>query len=73
MCCGGRNERDIAENAAEPPHILVFEVAAVGPLVDLDREQVLAGLDLIRDIELRLQAAALAETDWFPVNPEVKC
>ena len=69
---GLRDERDAAEDAAEPPHVLVFEVAAVAPLVDAHGEDVLAGLGEGRHVELGRHAAALAVADFLSVHPDVE-
>ena len=40
----GSEEVDVSVDAAEPPHVLVFEIAAIGPAVDFDGEYVFACL-----------------------------
>ena len=63
---------DIAEDSAEPPHVLVFHVGAIRPLHHLDGDGVAAGPDAIGDIELGRDAAALGEADLFTIDPEIK-
>ena len=48
----GRPQIDIAEDAGEAEHVLVLQVGTVGILIDLDREQVFAVLEIVRDVEL---------------------
>ena len=53
------DERDGAKDAAQPPHVLVFEIGACRPLDDADGEDVLAiEVELVRDVELVREAAA---------------
>ena len=54
------HQRDVAEYAGEPPHVLVLQVATVRPLVHGDRQHVVARSGRARDIELRRHPAALA-------------
>ena len=67
-----RGQGDVPEDAAQPPHVLVFEVAAVGPLVDPDREGVLARRDRIGDVELGGEPTPLAVADSLAVHPDVE-
>ncbi len=43
MDLGRTPEKHVAVDSAEPPHVLVFEIAAVAPAIDFHREDVLAG------------------------------
>ncbi|GJC98785.1 hypothetical protein ColKHC_07611 [Colletotrichum higginsianum] len=62
---------DVPEDAAEPPLVLVLEVGAVAPLVDLDGEHVvLADFDEVRDVELAGVAGALGVADLLAVDPD---
>src|SRR5271156_1863295 len=65
-------EKDIAEDAAEAPHVLVFEVAAVAPLEDLGRHRIFAGADERGDVKLGGEMAHLAESDWLSVDEQVE-
>lgn len=65
-------EVDVPEDAAEPPHVLVFQVAPVAPLEDLHCEQVAPGTDSVGDIELGGHVAALAVADEPAVDPDVE-
>ena len=66
------NETDIAEDAGQPPHVLIFQVRTIGPLDDLDGDLVEAGVDPGGDVEFRWQPAAFAEPDLFAVDPDMK-
>ena len=65
-------EAHVAEDAAQPPHVLVFEVAPVGPLEDLHVERVPAGPEEGRDVEFRRHVAALAVADPPAVDPAIE-
>ena len=59
--CGLRegDERDGAEDAAQPPHVLVLEVGTGGPLDDAHGEDVFAfEVEPVRDVEFVRKAAA---------------
>ena len=43
----------VAEDAAEPPHVLVLQIAAIGPAVDSRRHLVVSHADVARYVELR--------------------
>ena len=66
------DEAHIAEDPAEPTHVLRFEVAAVVELVDADGDHVVAGCDQIGDVEFGRLAASLAEPDRLAVDPDVE-
>ena len=59
----------VAEDARQPPLILIFEVAHRRPLVHPDHDQVAAGPEGVGDVELLHQPAALADTDLGAVQP----
>ena len=63
-------EGDVAEDAAETPHVLVFQVAAGAVAIDLDGHQVLARLHVLGDVELGGVAAVDAVADLLAVDPE---
>ncbi len=64
---------DIAENAGEAEHVLVFEVRAIGVLVNFDGEEVFAWLKVGCEIELSGRAGVLGVADFFAIEPEVEC
>ena len=67
------NERDGAEDAAQPPLVLVFEVGAGRPLDDADGEDVLAvEVELVRDVELVREAAAHPLAHAFAVQEDLE-
>jgi len=63
---------DIPEDPRQPPHVLVFQVAPVRPLVHLHSHDIAAGPGRGSDVELRGQAAALAVTDGLAVPKDVE-
>ena len=65
------DERYVAEDAAHAPEVLVFHVAAVGPAIDFDRDGVLAGLEILGDVELGDHAGVLAVADLLAIDPDV--
>ena len=66
-------KRDRAEDSAEPPHVLVFEVAPVRPLVHPDRQEVFSFPHVPADVELRGHTGTLAETRIRAVHEYVEC
>ena len=68
----GGPEDHVAEDPAQAPEVLALQVGPVGEAVDLDREEVLARLHGVGDVELRGPAAVLAVADLLPVDPEVE-
>ena len=64
---------DVPVNAAEAPHVLVFQVAAVGPAVDLHGEHVFPlRFHVAGDVEFRRGHAALAVANALTVHPDVE-
>ncbi len=63
---------DVAVDAAEPPEVLILQVAAVGPAVDPHGERVLTGPQIGRQVELRREPAVLAVADLLAVHPEIE-
>ena len=61
----------VAAHAREAEEILVFEVGAVAPAEDLEGEEILAGLDIFRDVEFGFEFRILAVTDEPSVDPQV--
>ncbi len=59
------------EDAAQSPHVLILEVAAVGPAVDLHGEAVGAGAHMIRDVEPGRGVGVLAVPHPLAVDPHV--
>ena len=67
---GRAPQRHAAEDAAQTPHILIFQPRAGTIAIDLDGDEVLSRLDILRDIELRGVAAVDAVADFLAVDPE---
>ncbi len=65
-------KRDISENAAKSPHVLVLEIAACAKPIDFDCDCVLAGEYIVCYVELRRRPAVDAVSDIEAVDPEVK-
>ena len=72
MECRSCDEIDIAVDAAQPPEVLVFEVATVTPSVDFDCQRVVAWLEITGDIEFGRRHTPLAIADLFAIDPEVE-
>ena len=68
----GGPEVDVAEDAAQPPKVLVLEPGAIGPAVDAHGQQVLAGHEVWADVELGGDARILAVSHLAPVDPQVE-
>jgi len=68
----GRPEIDVAEDAAQAPEILILQIGAVAPAKHLDREQVVAGLQVRRQAKRRRRAAVLAEAELLAVDPQIE-
>ena len=62
---------NIAEDPAQPPHVLVFQIRAVAPLQDLDGDPVGAELGDVGDVEFGSIAAAFAHAGELSVDPDV--
>ena len=67
-----REQVDVAKDAGEPPHILIFQVAPIRPLYDAHSERVLPRAHDRRDVELRRQATAFAEPNFQAVDPDME-
>ena len=69
----GRGEQvHIPVDAAQPPIVLVFQIAAIRPAVHAHRQRVLAGAEVRRDVKLGGQPASLAVAHHLAVDPEVE-
>ena len=66
-----REEHHVAVDAGVAEEVLVLEVRAVAPAVDLHGEQVVAGTEVLRDVELVGRAAVLAVAHLLAVHPHV--
>ena len=64
-------KRNVTENPRITRHILIFEIAAVAPAVNLDGESVFAFLDEIRNVELTREFRIFGITDLSAVYPDV--
>ncbi len=67
---GTGEQGDRAEDAGQPPLVLVLDVARGRPLVDADGQHVRARPQRVGDVELLHQAAALADADLHAVQPD---
>ena len=65
-------EIDVAEDAAQTPLVLVFEIRAIGIAINFHRQQIVALFEKRREIELGGGAAVLAEADTAAVAPDIK-
>ncbi|MFM1944244.1 MAG: hypothetical protein RI897_3226 [Verrucomicrobiota bacterium] len=70
MGCGAGDDCDIAMDTAEAPFILVFEVGGVGEAVDLDGDEVGAGLEVGGEVEFCGGFAVLGGADEVSVEVE---
>ena len=64
-------KRNVTENPRITRHILIFEIAAVTPAVNLDGESIFALLDEIRNVELTREFRIFGVTDISAVYPDV--
>ncbi|CAM4177334.1 hypothetical protein KIPE111705_43800 [Kibdelosporangium persicum] len=62
-------QRDVAEDPGQPPHVLVLQVTPGRPLVYADREHIGAYTQHMRDVELDRQAASARDTQLNAVEP----
>ena len=65
-------QRDVAKDAAHPPHILIFQIAAVTPAQHHYREAVFTLKQKMREIEFRRQTAVLTVSDPATVAPQME-
>ena len=61
---------DLAEDAGQPPLILVLQIAHRRPLVHPHHDHVSAGTEEFADVELLSQPATLSHPDLGPVQPD---
>ena len=59
-----------AGDAAQAPEILILQVGPVAPAEDLQGQEVLPRMDILRNVETGLQLAVLAVADLLPVDPD---
>lgn len=69
---GAVQERHVAEDAGQPPLVLVLQVGARGPLVHADREHVAGGGEEVADLELVRQPAPLELAELRAVQPHLR-
>ena len=69
---GRREEIDVAEDAVEPPEVLVLEIRPVRPLEHLHGQHVVPWAHEPRDVELRGDVRPLAVADGLAVEPDVE-
>ena len=69
---GHAQQIHVAENAGEPPEILILQIGAVRPLVDHHGQHVVAGGDKGRDVELGGHMRYLREAREGAVDPDVE-
>ena len=68
---GGKGgEEDVAEDAAQPPHVLILQIRAGAEAPDLRRHGVFAGDERGGDVELGGQAGILGVADAVAVDGE---
>ncbi len=65
-------QRNVAENAAHAPHVLVFQVGTVAPAQHHHRQAVFTGAQRLAEVKFRRQAAVLRVADPAAVAPQVK-
>jgi hypothetical protein len=65
-------QRNVPEDAAHPPHVLVLDVTAVTPLEHPDSDGVFAGFEGVCYVELGGNASTLTVADAFAVYPDVE-
>ena len=70
---GGGPEKYVAKDAAQPPEILIFEIAAITVAIDFDGQCVLAVLEILGDVEGGGSAAILAVANFLAVDPHIEC
>ena len=61
---------DAPGDAAHPPPVLVLQIGPVTPAEDFQRDEIVPGLHLLRDVETGVQLAVFAVADLFPVDPD---
>jgi hypothetical protein len=69
---GGGPQIDVAEDPREPPHVLIFEIGAVGVFVDRECEGVFTLLEIGGEVEFRRGPRILGVADLDAVDVEVE-
>ena len=69
---GNGAQRNRTEDAAQPPHVLIFQIGTVAPLQDLDGDPVDPDLRQFGDVELGGVPAALAHPGQLAVDPDIE-
>src|SRR5665648_1051629 len=59
-------------NSAHPPMVLIFEITAIRPAKNLNRNRVFTFLNLFGHIKFGWQPAILTVTDYLVVYPNIK-
>src|SRR5207248_9556445 len=62
----------VAEDAAQPEHILILEERSIAEAIDLHGQHVLACAHVLRDVELRGRSTVLAVSDFLSIYPHVE-
>jgi hypothetical protein len=65
-------ESDVAEDAAQAPHVLILQVTARTEAIDLDGQQVLARLEELGEVEFCRVAAVHGKAHRLAVQPDVE-
>ena len=63
---------DIPVDTGEAEHVLILQIAAVTPFVDLDRDHILTFHQVFGDVELGIVVRALAVTYFLPIDPDIE-
>ena len=63
---------DIPVDTGEAEHVLILQIAAVTPFVDLDRDNILTFHQVFGDVELGIVVRALAVTYFLPIDPDIE-
>ena len=63
---------DVPVYTGKPPHILIFKIASITPLVNFNCQNVLTWSCKMRYIELSRCTATFAETDSLTIYPEIE-
>ena len=69
---GAGHQVHIPVDTAEAEHVLVFQVGAVAPFIDLHRQRVHTPFHIGRNVELGIVVGALAVAHLLSVHPNVK-
>ena len=61
-------QRHVPEQTAEPPHILILQIRAVGPLQHHHPQMIGAAMHIVRHVEFRRKMGALGKADQYTVH-----